>query len=185
MNSKGFYQSFEKEQKNGCLVKCPPENVKLVSFLSRWSYEGKKYTKKCDAPAAKLLFCLSKPIAFFPFSYCCPHRHCLKLPINPNIPQNSQVVSNCKPIAFLPFSLLSSPSLLKLPINSNIPQNSYSEQLGIKQQFSFYRRMAMPVPVSWRLQGTCNSKRIPGLNNVRKRYSLTIKDNLAIPCYSV
>ena len=122
MNSKGFYQSFEKEQKNGCLVKCPPENVKLVSFLSRWSYEGKKYTKKCDAPAAKLLFCLSKPIAFFPFSYCCPHRHCLKLPINPNIPQNSQVVSNCKPIAFLPFSLLSSPSLLKLQLTQISPK---------------------------------------------------------------
>ena len=41
------------------------------------------------------------------------------------------------------------------------------------------------VPVSWRLPGTCNSKRIPRLNNVRKRYSLTIKDNLAISCYSV
>ena len=39
------------------------------------------------------------------------------------------------------------------------------------------------VPVSWRLPGTCNS--IPGLNNVRKRYPLTIKDNLAISCYSV
>ena len=130
----------------------------------------------CFAYLNVLIFCRS---------CCCPHSHCLKLPINSNIPQNSQVVSNCKPIAFLPFSLLSSPSLLKLPINSNIPQNSYSEQLGIKQQFSFYRRMAMLVPVSWRLQGTCNSKRIPGLNNVRKRYPLTIKDNLAIPCYPV
>ena len=49
----------------------------------------------CFAYLNVLLFCRS---------CCCPHGHCLML-----------------------------------PINSNIPQNSGSEQLGIKQQFSFRR----------------------------------------------
>ena len=57
------------EKKNSCL---PPQNVKLGSFTSySRAMTAKKCTKKHYA-RAKLLFCLSKPIAFLPFSLPSP-----------------------------------------------------------------------------------------------------------------
>ena len=120
MNSKGLSKFWKRIRK---LLSCVMSSRKreIGQFQVVVALQGQKKVQKksvmhlqgcCFAYLNVLIFCRS---------CCCPHSHCLKLPINSNIPQNSQVVSNCKPIAFLPFSLLSSPSLLKLPINSNIP----------------------------------------------------------------
>ena len=57
------------EKKNSCL---PPQNVKLGSFTSySRAMTAKKCTKKHYA-RAELLFCLSTPIAFLPFSLPSP-----------------------------------------------------------------------------------------------------------------
>ena len=104
MNSKGLYQSFEKEIRK--LLSCVMSSRKreIGQFQVVVALQGQKKVQKksvmhlqgcCFAYLNVLLFCRS---------CCCPHSHCLKL-----------------------------------PINSNIPENSGSEQLGIKQQFSFRR----------------------------------------------
>ena len=69
LNFKGLQQSSGKEKESCCLLSRPRQNVKLGSLISRCirATTAEKCTKKRDA-RAKLLFCLSKPIAFLPYS---------------------------------------------------------------------------------------------------------------------
>ena len=66
-NSKGLYQSSEKEKGSRCLVFTfsTKSEIILGSSCHSRAMTAKKCTKKCDAHA-KLLFCQSKPTVFLP-----------------------------------------------------------------------------------------------------------------------
>ena len=66
LNSKGLHQSSGKEKKVVVFCSRPRQNVRQFHVVVVQQL-AEKCTKKRDA-GAKLLFCLSKPIAFLPFS---------------------------------------------------------------------------------------------------------------------
>ena len=67
LNSKGLHQSSGREKQKCCLLFRPRQKVKFGVSRCSCATTAQKCTKECDA-RAKLLFCLSKPIAFLPFS---------------------------------------------------------------------------------------------------------------------
>ena len=72
LNSKGLHQSSGKEKESCCLLfrSSTKREIRQLHVFCLATTAG-KCTKKRDA-LAKLLFCLSKPIAFLPFSLPSP-----------------------------------------------------------------------------------------------------------------
>ena len=74
LNSKGLYQSLGKEKQSCCRVFPSSTKREFRHFHVVSCNDGKEMYKKRGDARAELLFCLSKRIAFLPFSLPSPHR---------------------------------------------------------------------------------------------------------------